>query len=41
MIKIAITKDIEKFLKMIENIYNDILRDIYRDLLNEIKILKT
>ena len=36
MIPIAITKDIEKFLKMIENIYSDILRDIYEDIKNEI-----
>lgn len=37
MIKIAITKDIEKFLKMIEKVYNDILRNIYENLLDEIK----
>lgn len=37
MIKIAITKDIEKFLQMIEKVYNDILRNIYENLLDEIK----
>ena len=36
MIPIAITKDIEKFLKMIENIYDDILQDMYEDIKTEI-----
>ena len=36
MIPIAITKDIEKFLKMIENIYDDILQDIYEDIKTEL-----
>ena len=37
MIKIAITKDIEHFLKIIENIYQQILQEIYNDLLTELK----
>ena len=40
MIKIAITKDIERFLEIIENIYHQILQEIYNDLFTELKILK-
>ena len=32
---IVITKDIEKFLKMIENIYNDIFTQILKDILKD------
>ena len=37
MIKITITKDIEKFLKMIETIYQQILQRAYQDILDELK----
>jgi len=36
MIKIVITKDIEKFLQMIETIYQQILQELLQELLQEI-----
>lgn len=33
---IIITKDIEKFLKLLENIYNDIYSSILNDLIKEL-----